>query len=369
MPYLLFKENKQIKYLRLVPGLSIRAGCSPDCNLPLPPDQCAPFRVADDGHGHWTLYNLNPPETRTFESAPLTGGMMIPMGNIHLHFREEFEESRGIPVTESLRFAEGQTLEHYTIRSLLSETSPRSRLYLAKSSELPGDRILKVFRKQLDSSEEEEYCRLMEKIQEYSLPGISSVHDAGIFNRNAWYASDYYPDPNLEFRISAKAPMSPSEAAGILSALIYILNHALQETGMFHGSLTPDGILYKENSKLLLTDFGLFDWKSRILCGGAPCISPWYVSPEQISGGDITWKSDQYSLGIILFRMLTGVLPYHSTDPEVLYGMHLFGPFPLPKERNPNVEISSSMLEVLLRMTARDPDLRYASWDALRKDL
>lgn len=116
---------------------------------------------------------------------------------------------------------------------------------------------------------------------------------------------------------------------------------------------------------MMLSEYGLFVWKSLVLNGGRACTSPWYISPEEISGGEISLQTDMYSLGVMLFQMLTGVLPFHSHDEAELLGMHVYKPFPLPSERNPNVSVSSGTLQMLLKMTARKPEDRFQTWDDL----
>ena len=131
----------------------------------------------------------------------------------------------------------------------------------------------------------------------------------------------------------------------------------------------PSNVLYDAEDRMRLAEFGMFYWKSVVLTGGHPCVSPWYISPEAVSGDEMSMQSDMYALGVMLFQMLTGVLPFHSFDERELFQKHLLSPFPLPAERNPNVSVSAGTIQLLLRLSAKDPAGRFPDWDSLLKAL
>ena len=239
-----------------------------------------------------------------------------------------------------------------------------NRIYLVRDQK-DKSFAMKVFDKTVTSEESEGFLNEIDSIRFASVPGIAPYHACGVIHHNCYYVTDYYEHPDLAFRISSKAPMEQREALGILRNIAEILRAAYHETGGFHGALSPSKVLYDSDEKMVLSEYGLFVWKSMVLNGGRAFASPWYISPEEISGGEISLQTDMYSLGVMLFQMLTGILPFHSHDEGELLGMHIYKPFPLPSERNPNVTVSSGTLQLLLKMTARDPGDRFRTWDDL----
>ena len=126
--------------------------------------------------------------------------------------------------------------------------------------------------------------------------------------------------------------------------------------------------LYCPRKYDLIIGMGLGAWRRKYY-ELASYPSLWYASPELFREQPLTWQSDLYSLGIIFFQMLSGVLPFRSGDPAELAEMHCEYPLPEISERNPRIHISRLLYSVLIRMTMKDPALRYSSWKEFMKDL
>lgn len=363
MPYLLFAQNNKLNYIELEQDFMLTLGCTSDCNVILPQDSASHFRVYFDTEKRWLLENFGYSPEDSSRFVPLGNGDRIELGSMAISFLESIEGLNAAPFEGIISFCAGQKIGDYTILNLLTRTD-RGALYLANSSS--GEAYaLRTFDKVLSKAEADEFYAQIHQTDGLSPCGLTPYYAYGIFRRNAYYVTDYCPHPNLEFRISAKAPMEETEAVRIICHIVEILRHAQCETGLFHGGLEPSKILYDSNERVRVAEFGLFLWKSLVLNGGCAAISPWYISPEEISGDEISFRSDMYTLGVILFQMLTGVLPFHSENKEELYSMHLKEAFPLPMERNPNIRLSSGTLQLLLKMTERDPSNRFRSWDEL----
>lgn len=278
-------------------------------------------------------------------------------------YLDTIEGTGAQPFAGTITLSAGQKIRGYTVCSLLHRGSG-NRVYLVRDQKEKSF-ALKVFDKSVSSSDAEFFFREIDNVRFASLPGVAPYHACGVIHHNCYYVTDYCEHPDLAFRISSKAPMKHQEALGILRNIAEILRTAYNETGVFHAALTPSKILFDSEEKMMLSEYGLFVWKSLVLNEGRACTSPWYISPEEISGEEISLQTDMYSLGVMLFQMLTGVLPFHSHNEEELLGMHVYKPFPLPSERNPNVSVSSGTLQMLLKMTARNPADRFRTWDEL----
>jgi serine/threonine-protein kinase len=154
-------------------------------------------------------------------------------------------------------------------------------------------------------------------------------------------------------------------ARGVLDALDYIHSH-----GVVHRDLKPENIMVNAQDGVKLIDFGIAgaEGARRLTFAKltAAMGTPDYISPEQVKGKRGDGRSDLYSLGIILYEMLTGEVPFHGPNAFVIMNDRLLNNFTPPRELNP--EISPQLQEVIYRALERDAKNRYASahefaWD------
>lgn len=132
--------------------------------------------------------------------------------------------------------------------------------------------------------------------------------------------------------------------------------------GILHRDIKPSNILRAHDGHIFLTDFGL----ARIAQAGDSTMSqdmligtPQYISPEQARGEPATERSDLYSLGVVLFEMFTGRVPFSADTPYAIIHDHIYTPLPLPTSINPN--LSEEIGRVLLKVLAKDASARYAN--------
>jgi serine/threonine protein kinase/TolA-binding protein len=131
--------------------------------------------------------------------------------------------------------------------------------------------------------------------------------------------------------------------------------------GVLHRDVKPSNILCANDGHVYITDFGL----ARIAQAGESTLSqdmligtPQYISPEQARGAPVDERSDIYSLGVVLFEMLTGRVPFSADTPYAVIHDHIYSPLPLPTSINPN--LSADIERVLLKALAKDPEARFA---------
>ena len=200
------------------------------------------------------------------------------------------------------------------------------------------------------------------------LTGLLPVLDAGSLEDGACFLIT----PWLEFASYAKmismlAPMPQTQALALIYSIIMILERGSQN-GIFHGALRPSGIFYAPQAGNYIAGMGLSAWREKFFPELVKRPAQWYAAPETTAGKSV-WQSDQYALGIMLFQLLTGILPFRADDPKELAALHREHTMPLPQERNPLVRTIPAVNAVIVRMTMKDPSERYDSWKTLLSDM
>ena len=244
----------------------------------------------------------------------------------------------------------------------------RSNAFPGKTEGVQRRKVLNVFKDlPSDFSAGKELTNAIKKLPS-DLEGILHYQESGTLDNGlCFYTAEYLDAPSFAKIISISAPMPERRVLPRIYAVAQILDNAA-EKGVIHGQLTPAKILYCPRKYDLIIGMGLGAWRRKYY-ELASYPSLWYASPELFREQPLTWQSDLYSLGIIFFQMLSGVLPFRSGDPAELAEMHCQYPLPEISERNPRIHISRLLYSVLIRMTMKDPALRYSSWKEFMKDL
>lgn len=199
-------------------------------------------------------------------------------------------------------------------------------------------------------------------------PNIVHIEDVGTDTGAAYFSMELHPD-NLNARLTRESRVTESEAVrlgvGVAQALAFA-----HERNILHRDIKPDNILLASDLRPVITDFGIARAVSGYVAATGFMMTigtPAYISPEQAQGRPLDGRSDLYSLGIMLYRMLIGEVPFKSRDWFELARMHVEDrPEPL---RNRDAAISKRMERIVLRLLAKHPDDRYPSASALLEDL
>jgi tRNA A-37 threonylcarbamoyl transferase component Bud32 len=200
-----------------------------------------------------------------------------------------------------------------------------------------------------------------------SHPNIIQVYDAAAEDDRSYIVMEYAKEGSLERYCTPEGLLPPQRVAAMLESCCDALSYA-NAHGVIHRDLKPANILMTAEGEAKVSDFGVafsnlaFDSTRAMVVG-----SPAYMAPEQIEGKPASMKSDMYSMGIMLYKMLVGALPITADSPAALATRIILGNLPAPSAARP--EVPPMMDLVFERATHRDPQMRYASWEDFAADL
>ncbi len=186
-------------------------------------------------------------------------------------------------------------------------------------------------------------------------PNVVQIHDIGVADDQAWIAMEYLPGGTLGARIAQG--LAPAEALAMARGIARGLA-AVHGLGVLHRDLKPANVMLRADATPALIDFGLakaMRSEQAITSPGMIFGTPWYMSPEQGHGAPMDERSDGYSLGIMLFEMLTGERPFHARTPMALVYQHRNAPRP------PLPPALAQYQPLVHRMMAAEPSARFES--------
>ncbi len=195
-------------------------------------------------------------------------------------------------------------------------------------------------------------------------PAIVPIYDFGEQDGQPYLVMRYMKGGTLGDRIKG-GPLPIAEAAEVLKRIGSALDHA-RGRGVIHRDLKPGNILFDDVGRAFLSDFGIVKLaqSTATFTGGSIVGTPAYMSPEQVHGDkDIDGRSDIYTLGVILFEMLTGQMPYRADTPAKLMMAHVLNPVPRIMDVRPDLPNGTN--NVLSKALAKSPDERYSTAEDL----
>lgn len=227
-----------------------------------------------------------------------------------------------------------------------------ANVYLARDIILDRDVAVKVLRP--DFSDDEEFIRRFHREAQAATslnhPNIVSIYDVGEEGNILYIVMEYIDGTTLKQYIQKNGPLSNEESVNIMIQLTSALAHA-HENHIVHRDIKPQNILIDENGVVKITDFGIAValTSTTITQTNSFLGSVHYLSPEQARGGMATKKSDIYSLGIVMFELITGRLPFFGESAVSIALKHLQNNTPSPKRWNP--AIPQSIENIILKST------------------
>ncbi len=257
----------------------------------------------------------------------------------------------------------GQMLGPYRIINQIGEGG-MATVYKAYQPSMDRNVAIKVLPSQLAGSSEftqrfQQEARIIARLEH---PHILPVFDYGETDGVTYFVMRYLDAGTLREKMEAGRPLPLDEIDHLFTQLADALRYA-HSNGIIHRDLKPSNALIDAQGNLFLTDFGI----AKLLESASPRLTqtdaimgtPAYISPEQAMAIQVDQRSDIYSLGIILYEMVTGRVPYIAETPLAVILKHVSDPLPLPS--TVKADIPEAIEKVVLKALAKNPDDRFAT--------
>jgi serine/threonine-protein kinase len=250
-------------------------------------------------------------------------------------------------------------------------TGGMARVYRARDLNLQREVAIKILREDLpsDPSFQARFVHEARAAANLLHPNIVTVYDFGQDAARTFIAMEYVQGTDLKTLLRRRGGLPIEEAVGLVIQACAGVGYA-HRAGLVHCDLKPHNILVTSDGRAKITDFGIAralatihpDEVSEIVWG-----SPQYFAPEQAAGGAPSPASDVYSLGVILFEVLTGALPFQAPDATQLARLHQTTPPPSPRAINPAVP--AALEQIVFKVLSKEPAARYRTADQLGRVL
>ena len=257
----------------------------------------------------------------------------------------------------------GQMLGPYRIINQIGKGG-MATVYKAYQASVDRYVAIKVLPSQLAESREfatrfQQEARIIAKLEH---PHILPVFDYGESDGVSYFVMRYLEAGTLKDRMEAGRPLPLNEIDKLFTQLAEALSYA-HSHGIIHRDLKPANALIDSQGNVFLTDFGI----AKLLESASPRLTqtdaimgtPAYISPEQAQGHPVDQRSDIYSLGIILYEMVTGSVPFVAETPLAVLFKHISDPLPPPSLVKP--DIPRTIEQIILKALAKDPRDRFAT--------
>jgi serine/threonine protein kinase len=253
--------------------------------------------------------------------------------------------------------------DRYEVEALIGQGGVGS-VYRVRHVRLGRAFALKALRRDLadDSEVRERFLREAKTASRVTHPGLVQISDFGyLSDGRPFFVMELLEGLSLRTVLESRGRLAPGRAAAIARRIAEALA-AAHEAGIVHRDLKPDNVHIGADDGVKVVDFGLaiaLDVGARRARSSVAFGTPHYMSPEQASGEPVDRRADVYALGIVLYEMLTGRVPFDAaTHAEVLAQHHSAAP--IPPSRVPGVDAQFGELEaVVLRCLAKRPDERF----------
>lgn len=244
-----------------------------------------------------------------------------------------------------------------------------ANVYLADDKILERKVAVKVLRG--DLSADDKFIRRFEReaqsVSNLSHPNIVEVYDVGVEDGNHYIVMEYIEGKTLKQLLKKRESLTLTEVIDIMTQLTDGIAHA-HESYIIHRDIKPQNIMIEDNGLIKITDFGIAMAlnATQLTQTNSVMGSVHYLPPEQASGKGATIKSDIYSLGILMYELLTGNVPFKGDNAVEIALKHMKDKIPSIRKQNP--AIPQSVENILLKAAAKNPRNRYESARDMHED-
>jgi beta-lactam-binding protein with PASTA domain len=236
-------------------------------------------------------------------------------------------------------------------------------VYLAHDTLLGRQVALKLLHHRFAEDQEfvERFRREASSAAGLSHPNVVAVFDRGEWDGTYYIAMEYLPGRSLKAVVREHGPLSPSDATDIVVQILLAVRFA-HRRGIIHRDIKPHNVILDEEGRAKVTDFGIARaGASDMTLTGSIMGTAQYLSPEQAQGHAVRETSDLYAVGVVLYELLTGSVPFEGESAVTIALKQVSVEPTPPSERNP--EVSPALDAVVMRSLAKNPLARFASAD------
>ena len=260
--------------------------------------------------------------------------------------------------------------DRYELEELVANGG-MSRIYRARDAALERDVALKVLRPQFGDDEEyvARFRREARIVAQLSHPNIVTVIDRGEADGNQFIVFEYVEGQTLKGLVERSGPLPERRAVELALQIADGLAYAHQN-GLVHRDVKPQNVLLTNAGVAKVTDFGIarsLDVEHGVTQTGTVLGTSNYLSPEQASGHQVTPATDVYSLGVVLYELLAGDVPFHGTNLVAVAMHHLHDPPPSLLETRPDLPLR--LVAAVEKALEKDPADRFPTMDAFAEEL
>ena len=259
--------------------------------------------------------------------------------------------------------------ERYEVIKSIGEGG-MANVYLAKDTILDRDVAVKVLRG--DLSNDDKFIRRFERealsVSKLSHPNIVEVYDVGEENEQHYIVMEYIDGKTLKQLLYKRKTLTTEEVIDIMTQLTDAIAHA-HESYIIHRDIKPQNIMILDDGSIKVTDFGIAIAMNATQLTQTNSVmgSVHYIPPEQANGKSATVKSDIYSIGIMMYELLTGSVPFKGDNAVEIAIKHMKEKIPSIRKQNP--AIYQSVENIVLKATAKNPRNRYENARDMCNDL
>ena len=266
--------------------------------------------------------------------------------------------------------AKGQKInDRYEVIKTIGEGG-MANVYLAEDTILNRKVAIKVLRGDLSSDDKfiRRFQREALSVSNLSHPNIVEVYDVGEEDGQHYIVMEHIEGKTLKQLLKKREALTLTEVIDIMTQLTDGISHA-HESYIIHRDIKPQNIMILDDGKIKITDFGIAMAlnATQLTQTNSVMGSVHYLPPEQASGKNATIKSDIYSMGILMYELLTGTVPFRGDNAVEIALKHMKDKIPSVRKQDP--AIPQSVENILLKATAKNPRNRYDSAKEMHEDL
>jgi len=259
----------------------------------------------------------------------------------------------------------GTMLGDYRIERLLG-CGGMCKVYLAQQQSLKRPVAVKVFEGIAGNAEQLDLFRTeIRTTAKVNHRNIVTAIESGVVGDQYFFSMNFIDGDTIEEIVARRGPFEEARALEIIGVVAEALAYLHNRLGISHKDIKPGNIMIDREGEVFLLDLGIAEYvgnRDPDTVIGSPC----HMSPEQILGKPLDWRTDLYSLGTTLFVMVFGHPPYDDDDPNRVLRLHLKGEFPRLRRQH---RVSPGAVRLIRRMMCRDRHRRHSSWEAFLEEL